>query len=139
MHSGTGLMRKKPQHPNNIDSIKVHGIGRSSYFRLLPIDSKKYSSVDSMRYTLHIIRRLFHWDIQPYISYMWYVCAFYTMRSLHIFCIKVFVLYLSCEDVIISLCCSFICVWFNIFVNIIYIFTAICVRTLYNLFLVWTL
>ena len=44
-----------------------------------------------------------------------------------------FVLYLSCEWVIIPPCCCYIWVWINMFVNIISMFTTIFLCTLHDL------
>ena len=64
---------------------------------------------------------------------MWYVCEFYSRHSLSLFCLRKFIIYISCAGVILPLRLYYICVCINMFVNSISMFAAICLCMVYNI------
>ena len=64
---------------------------------------------------------------------MWYVRAFYTIRSLSLFFLGKFVIYIICAVVIITLHLYFICICVDMFMHNITVSVFICLCMKYNL------
>ena len=79
--------------------------------------TNKDSSVDNIRGFIQMPRRLCHWERHLYICSIWYVCAFYSMHSLSIFCVGKFLIYFSYSEVVLLLILNYIWVCIDIFLH----------------------